>query len=411
MEETLVKRHTGANGNRMRVLLYADFRSPTARGWAEGLRGAGIEVRCVSSERVDDSFPAIQPLGAVSRLRQMAVRARDEAVIPPRDLIGRELRPSENLEAALALVRTHGRRRLLAKQRKLWSPDLVHALRLPYEGLTVLGIDLKIPLVVSTWGQDFVPQSENSPILKQWIRRSLAKADGIQYDAPVDLQRALSFGLRAGTPDLYAAGNFGIDTELFSPSAATRVRGHIVFPRGRAESANGRGFIRAVELLQHRSDLRFTAIGLRGISYAEKAASSPSLKNRLLLTSRLPRNAFAKVLSTADVMVSPTFSDGTPNSILEALACGVTVVAANIPSIANLQKEVGLLRLVDHGSDRNLATAISDAVGLPPVEATLPEHYSIRANYSRVIDFYARSIDHHAVAREKQAASKHARSY
>ncbi|WP_330194512.1 glycosyltransferase [Pseudarthrobacter sp. J47] len=240
-----------------------------------------------------------------------------------------------------------------------------------------------------------MPQAENSRLLKYWLTRSLQRANGIQYDAPIDYRRALKYGLPDGVPELYAAGNFGIDTDLFPPSAE-RIPGHIVFPRGRAESANGAGFVRAVELLKHHSQLRFTAIGLKGISYAEKAASDPMLTNRLVLTPRLSREAFAEVLATADVVVSPTFTDGTPNSILEALACGVTVVAGNIPSIANLQSEVGVMTLFEHGSDEEVAAAILGSVGRPPTVVRLPEHYSIHSNQARVLDFYDGAIRHHS---------------
>lgn len=382
----------------MKVLLYADFRSPTARAWAAGLIGAGIEVQCLSSERVDDNYPAVQPLGAVSWLRQLAVRARHDNVTPPRGINGRELRPNEGLQACLAVLRIRGRRKELRRQVQLTSPDLVHALRLPYEGLTILNAKLHAPLVVSTWGQDFVPQANNSRLLRFWLKRLLKKANGIQFDAPVDFQRAFAYGLREGVPSLYAAGNFGIDTKLF-PASTSRIRGHVIFPRGRAESANGMGFIRAVELLKHRPELHFTAIGLKGISYAEKAARDPMLKGRLLLTPRLSREAFASALSTADVMVSPAFSDGTPNSILEAIACGVTVVAGNIPSIANLQGEVGVLKLVNHGSDEELASAILDAVGRPSSSVQLPEHYAIQSNYTRVLGFYSSAISHYGARR------------
>lgn len=386
----------------MKVLLYADFRSPTARAWANGLRGAGLEVYCISSELVDDDYPVVQPTGAVSRLRQLAVRARNGAITPPRGINIGEFRPNEGLQAVLAITRTRERRAMLSKHARFFSPDIVHALRLPYEGLTVLGAGLKVPVVISTWGQDFVPQAEGSRLLQYWLHCSVKRANGIQYDAPIDHQRALKYGLQKETPALYAAGNFGIDTSLFPPSDS-RVQGHILYPRGRAESANGIGFIRAVKLLKHREDLRFTAIGLKGISYAERAASDPELAGRLLLTPRLSREAFAKVLGTADVLVSPAFTDGTPNSILEALACGVTVVAGNIPSIANLQKEVGVLNLVDHGSDSQLASAISTAVGRTSSPVELPEHYSIRSNHARVMEFYTCAIENH----RNQSRSEH----
>lgn len=377
----------------MKILLYADFRSPHARSWAGGLRSAGIDVLCVSSEVLEDDFDAVLPADWTSRARQFLVRRqaqkRDEAV--PRRVAGARAEPPEDIQALVAMGRFGARKRLLHKLCQTWKPDLVHALRLPYEAVTALSSRLPVPVVVSTWGQDFVPQAGNSWILKKWISRALRSAAGLQYDARVDLKRAYSYGLEPRVPTLFAAGNFGIDTELFKVSV-TRMEGHVVFPRGRAEAANGRGFIRAVQHLKANPNLRFTGVGLKGLEYAEAAAADRELSGRLQLTNRLSRGDFAAVLQQAHVVVSPAFTDGTPNSVLEAVACGASVVAGRIPSVVDLHDELGVLTLVDPHSHTDIAEGILKGLMTSAPKFVVPAPYSLEENRRRVPEFYRRVL-------------------
>lgn len=345
----------------------------------------------MSSETIEDDYDAVRPADLLSKARQALVRMRRGKKPLARHIPVSDSQPPENVQAVMALLRLPGRRRLLKRLCRTWNPDLVHALRLPYEALTALSPKMPVPVIASTWGQDFVPQADSSPILRRWITRALGRAAGLQYDARIDLERAYANGLRRHVPTLFAAGNFGLDPEVFK-EVGTRVSGHVVFPRGRAESANGRGFIDAVNQLKSHDGLTFTAVGLEGQAYAEEAAAEPALAGRLELTPHLSRQDFARLLQTAHVVVSPAFTDGTPNSILEAVACGANVVAGRIPAVEALEDELNVLTLVNPSSPVEIADAILKGLDAAPAKVLLPAHYSAAENLRRVPEFYQRVL-------------------
>jgi alpha-1,6-mannosyltransferase len=79
------------------------------------------------------------------------------------------------------------------------------------------------------------------------------------------------------------------------------------------------------------------------------------------------RRTLAKTLRSCDVLVMPSASEGYPNAILEALACGIPVVASNVPGIRAVAG-VGV-RLVDDSTDA-WSDAIVEAFTAPPVTAS-----------------------------------------
>jgi len=91
----------------------------------------------------------------------------------------------------------------------------------------------------------------------------------------------------------------------------------------------------------------------------------------------------------ADVFVLPSRSEGLPNVLLEASACGTPFVASNvggIPEIAHL----GASKLVQPNDAQSLASAISDFLKNKP-SPTAPADFSdpirqIEAIFDRVID-------------------------
>jgi len=76
------------------------------------------------------------------------------------------------------------------------------------------------------------------------------------------------------------------------------------------------------------------------------------------------RHSLANLLQRSDVLVMPSASEGYPNAVLEALACGLRVVASDIPGI---REAAGVgVRLVDDSIDSWIA-AIVEALDEPPV--------------------------------------------
>lgn len=62
----------------------------------------------------------------------------------------------------------------------------------------------------------------------------------------------------------------------------------------------------------------------------------------------------------ADVFVHPSISEGMPNSILEAMACGLPVVATNVGGVPEIILDKSLGSLVPAGDDRALEDALAD---------------------------------------------------
>jgi len=114
------------------------------------------------------------------------------------------------------------------------------------------------------------------------------------------------------------------------------------------------------------------------------------------LLASLPHIEMAGLFRSAQVVVSPTTHDGTPNTLLEALACGCFPVAGDLESIREwiIPGENGLL--VDAGDPIALAAAILRGLNEPALRRQAAERNAViiaeraeyRRNLARVAEFY-----------------------
>ena len=371
----------------MKVLLYADFRSVHARGWQAGLIEAGIEVLAVSSEPAA-GIGLVSPSDSVSRARQRYVDGGRQRRGLLRSVV-RRLSAVQIFHSMLQLMRGKSRRQELRRWIDVFKPDLVHALRLPYEGITALSVGADVPIVVSSWGSDFVPQARQDPLLRVWMRKYLSSADGYQYDSPADLDRALGYGLSPAAPSIHAAGNFGVDEALFYISEET-IPGLVVYARKATPNSNYFGFVEAALNLIRTTDATFIGVGL------DKIADEVTLRYgeydhvRLRLVGELPREEFARTIRSAQVVVSPSHWDGMPNTLLEAAASGARIVAGDLPQLRALADMGVDIELVDAGSSDEIAQAIERQLLSRSASraAALPDEFSRSRNVTRVRIFY-----------------------
>src|SRR5512134_1168785 len=56
-------------------------------------------------------------------------------------------------------------------------PDLVHAMRIPYEGMISADAYTGAPLIVSIWGNDFTLHAPSTPLMSHYTRWTMQVAD------------------------------------------------------------------------------------------------------------------------------------------------------------------------------------------------------------------------------------------
>jgi glycosyltransferase involved in cell wall biosynthesis len=378
----------------MKILLIADGRSPTTRRWVQAAAGLGHEIVLVSTfpcapvpgTSGDVTLPvAFAALGG-SAAGAGAARTR-ASTKPSGGLMGR-LRPlmlaARYLLGPLTLRYYAPRLRKLAEQ---MQPDLAHALRIPYEGMLAAHLPPGLPLAVSIWGNDLTLHARASRQMAALTRAALARADGLLADAARDVRLARALGMDARKPALVVPGSAGMRLDEIAAACAGQpedgpVAGVeippgplVVNPRGfRTGSVRTDTFFAAIPLvLGRRPDVVFASAAMAGQSEALRWMDQLNLHGKVTLLPHLSQPDLWRLLHRAQVTLSVSQHDGTPNSLLEAMAVGAFPIAGDIESLREwITPGVNGL-LVEPGSPHSLAEAILTALQSPQLRSQAAE--------------------------------------
>jgi glycosyltransferase involved in cell wall biosynthesis/serine acetyltransferase len=118
------------------------------------------------------------------------------------------------------------------------------------------------------------------------------------------------------------------------------------------------------EICREFPEAKFLFIG-DGVerSHLERMVGELDLRDRFLFLGL--RHDVAEILACCDLFVLPSWAEGLPNSVLEAMAAGVPIVATRVGGIPEIIEDgVGGL-LVPAQNPRALAAAIAQALGDP----------------------------------------------
>ena len=200
----------------MKIAVIADGRSPITRSWIMGLVGNGHRVDLISSypctkpEGVGDFFILSLAFSQVGRPNgsESSLRKNRSGWIQKSRLLLLKLRSTFG---PLSLYTVKDR---YIEIIKTLQPDLVQALRIPFEGMLASFTPVGIPVVVNSWGNDLTLHAPSSPWMREFTRRSVRRADGFCADCQRDIRLAGEWGLRPNTPTLFAPGNGGLDLGL-----------------------------------------------------------------------------------------------------------------------------------------------------------------------------------------------------
>ena len=332
----------------MRLAFVADGRSPIARSWIRYFVENGSEVHLISTS-ICSEIKGLKSLHTVP-VAFSGLRRR----------IGGSERPSALTSARTIDLRTTIRHWLgpatiggpARKASSLVSeikPDLVHAMRIPFEGALAGAADPPAPLLISVWGNDFTLHAPASPMMRGMTERALARTDALHTDTQRDGQLAVRWGFDQGRPLLVIPGNGGVRREVFYPGdpgrsehpAVTHMLEElapevpiIVNPRGFRAYVRSDTFFRSIpHVLKRAPQAVFVCPNMAGHRQAEEWITKLGVAESVRLLPLLTPSDLAVVFRRAQVSISPSEHDGTPNTLLEAMACGAFPVAGDLDSI------------------------------------------------------------------------------
>ena len=357
----------------MRIAFVADIRSPIARGWIEPFIEAGHAVHVIST------FPGEPPEGLAS-FAEIPVAfagsgrgvARGSRAPGGAKAIG--LRSA--LRHWLGPFTLPGARRRLLEHLSCLDLDLLHALRIPFEGMLAAAAAGRVPLVLSVWGNDFTLHAGSSPAMAALTRQALKRADALFADCARDLRLARLWGFSKTSSTLVVPGGGGVDRAIFRPeppsdwAPGVRVQAIlddlppdapvVINPRGFRGYVRNDTFFRAVPMiLEAVPETHFLCVGMQGEAQAERWLPRIPAPEQLHLLPQLKREELADLYRRAQVTVSPSEHDGTPNTFLEAIACGCFPVVGELESLREWVKHGVNGALIDPGDPRELARAVT----------------------------------------------------
>ena len=149
-----------------------------------------------------------------------------------------------------------------------------------------------------------------------------------------------------------------------------------------------------------RSHLLIVGDGPAGASLRSRAIEL-DLADSVTFAGSVPHSQTPAFYRAADVFALPSDFDNSPNAILEAMACGLPVVATDVGGVRDFVADRAGGALVPPQDPAALARALESYLTQPAVARAAGAHnrsivsteFSWRASALRLLDVYSRVID------------------
>ncbi|MGE5644025.1 MAG: glycosyltransferase family 4 protein [Byssovorax cruenta] len=342
----------------MKILYVADGRSPIAQNWIRHFVERGDEVYLASTFACALDFPVkeleITPV-AFSSVKKVTQRpgTGSARTVGLRTAIRQWFGP-------FTIRRAADRLRGFIERVK---PDFVHAMRIPYEGMLAADAYTGVPLIVSTWGNDFTLHAPSTRLMEHYTQWTMKVAGALHADCQRDVRLAHQWGFANEKLSLVMPGNGGVRTDVFYPPQKPVEQPVIINPRGFRPYVRNDVFFQAIPLvLAQHPNAKFSFALMEGEPQAEEWMRELQIGHAVELLPPLSHAEMADIFRRAQIVASPSVHDGTPNSLLEGLACGCFPVAGDLESIREwiTPNESGLL--FDANDAQSIANAICTAI-------------------------------------------------
>jgi len=279
------------------LCLLGDANSPHTRRWALEMRARGWRVSLVTARP--------EPLDGV-----------EQRTLPP-------VRRSTDWLLRAGAAQRHVR---------ALAPDIVHAHYLTSYGYLAARCN-RHPLVMTAWGSDLLVTPHTRPWMRWLTGWILRRADLITGDSASLVEAARQYRPRAPVHEIH----WGVDRMRFAPAPWDCKEGvQIVSLRAWEPNYHIDTLIDAFSLLRLQRPDAPLQLHLLGGGSLEPALRNQvetlGLEQHVMFHGRLDDAGMAAVLARCKISVSVPASDATSVAMLESMACGLAVVASDLPA-------------------------------------------------------------------------------
>src|SRR5688572_673345 len=321
----------------MRLLFVTDARSPISRNWIKYFLKPENEIYIASTFDCELDFPVkrleITPVAFSSIKKKTSAPSSASSMTLNLRTVFRQWFGPLTIPASA---------RKLRKFIQEVQPDLIHAMRIPYEGmLTASALGGRVaegvsgpPFLVSVWGNDFTLHAPSTPLMKSYTKRVMKTVNALHADTERDIRLAHQWGLGEDKLTFGAPGNGGVRNDIFYLPEELVKNPVVINPRGVRPYVRNDSFFKAIPIvLAKRTDAKFICTSMQGETQAMKWIDELNISHAVELLPAIPFEKMGDLFRSAQIVVSPSIHDGTPNSLIEAMACGCFPVAGDLESI------------------------------------------------------------------------------
>lgn len=122
-----------------------------------------------------------------------------------------------------------------------------------------------------------------------------------------------------------------VDTDSFSVTNSARYKDRIIFVGRLTEQKNLKGLIHAIKDLPYRLDIYGS-----GELKKDLRQLANNLNVRVSFLENIPNSEMPRILNRYYAFILPSFYEGMPKALLEAMACGCAVIGTNVDGVREI---------------------------------------------------------------------------
>ena len=284
-----------------RILFFADAASVHTRRWVQAVADRGGEAVVITR----------QPAAVPGAQEVIAIR-------PGSDKLG--------WFQALPEVR-----RVAREVAERFQPTLVHGHYVTSYGLWAAACGLGLPKVLTAWGSDILVTPRESRLMRLVVAWSLRHADLITADSMDMIDEIATYHPSAPCHQIL----WGADTDKFCPAAPAEGF-EVISLRSWEPNYNIDTVLQGFAGLcaarpQARAHLHLLGGGTQAQALQDQVVAL-GLQKAVTFHGRVGDQAMVSAIQRSRVSLSVPTSDATSVSVLESMACGLPIVASDLPA-------------------------------------------------------------------------------